>query len=94
MTNQEIYNRVTGLMTELFEIDEGDIKPESRLAEDLDIDSIDAVDLTVELKKLTGKKVTPKQFRGVNTIQDLVDAIAKLLELDDNTITEAKNGSY
>lgn len=40
----------------LFDINESDIKPESKLYEELELDSIDAVDLVVHLQKATGKK--------------------------------------
>lgn len=56
MDKQEIYQQITTLLVKLFEIDEADIKPESRLYEELELDSIDAVDLVVHLQKVTGKK--------------------------------------
>jgi len=45
-----------------FELSAEDIHPSSNLYQDLDIDSIDAVDLVVELKKMTGKKINPEDF--------------------------------
>ncbi|BDZ74236.1 hypothetical protein GCM10025856_19550 [Methylophaga marina] len=55
-SQQEIYEKVVAVFEELFEIDPADISPESNLYEDLDIDSIDAVDLVIELRKMTKKK--------------------------------------
>ena len=46
---------------------------------DLDIDSIDAVDLAVKLKQLTGKRLEPEVFKTVRTVQDVVDALTGLL---------------
>jgi len=71
------YLRTT--MEELFEIDPAAVRPEARLYEDLDIDSIDAVDLIVKLKEFTGKKIAPAAFRDVRTVQDIVDAVYDLL---------------
>lgn len=66
-------------MVELFEAEPNKIKPESKLYEDLDIDSIDAVDLIVKLKEITGKKLQPSDFKEVRTVQDVVDAVYRLL---------------
>ncbi len=80
MLNQEkIYDKVVSVFVELFEMDAADIKPESNLYEDLDIDSIDAVDLVVELKKITGKKIQPDDFKSVRTVQDVVVQVDKLI---------------
>ena len=83
MNNREaIHQRILAVMEELFEIDPQQVSLESRLYEDLDIDSIDAVDLVVELKKITGKKMQPDDFKSVRTVEDVVDAVSRLL-LDD-----------
>ena len=79
MGKQEIYQQITALLVKLFEIDEADIKPESRLYEELELDSIDAVDLVVHLQKVTGKKIMPEMFKSVRTVQDIVDAVNNLL---------------
>ncbi|MBJ7538703.1 acyl carrier protein [Marinomonas sp. C1424] len=77
--NQEVYNRVCNILAELFELSVEDITPSSNLYQDLDIDSIDAVDLVVELKKMTGKKVKPEDFKMVRTVEDVVTAVEKLM---------------
>ena len=80
MTDQEqVYQKVSALLVELFEIDPAEIRPEAHLYQDLDIDSIDAVDLVVELKKMTGKKIKPEDFKSVLTVQDVVTEVEKLL---------------
>lgn len=80
MTEQDtIYQEVTELLHKLFELDPQDIKPESRLYEDLELDSIDAVDMVVHLQKKTGKKIKPDEFKSVRTVQDVVDAVSRLM---------------
>lgn len=80
MTEQEtIYQEVSELLTKLFEIAPEDISPEARLYEDLELDSIDAVDMIVHLQKKTGKKIKPETFKAVRTVQDVVDAVEQLL---------------
>ena len=78
-SSEEIYQRILQMMEELFEIEPQQVSRESRLYEDLDIDSIDAVDLVIELKKITGKKMQPDDFKSVRTVQDVVDAVSRLL---------------
>ncbi|KEY58557.1 acyl carrier protein [Serratia sp. DD3] len=80
MTEQHaIYQEVSDLLGKLFEISPDDIKPEARLYEDLELDSIDAVDMIVHLQKKTGKKIKPETFKAVRTVQDVVDAVENLL---------------
>ena len=81
-STEEIYQRLQLIMQELFELDPQQVTLQARLYEDLDIDSIDAVDLVVELKKITGKKLQPDEFKSVRTVQDVVDAISRLLRGD------------
>lgn len=59
----------------LFEIAPEDVKPEAHLYEDLDIDSIDAVDLIVKLKEVTGRKIDPDAYKEVRTVEDILNAL-------------------
>ncbi|WNN45985.1 MULTISPECIES: acyl carrier protein [Winslowiella] len=79
MNKQEIYQEVSGLLVTLFEVDADDIQPESRLYEDLELDSIDAVDMVVHLQKRIGRKIKPETFKTVRTVQDVVDAVDQLI---------------
>ena len=76
----EILQKVTEVLEDLFEIDPQRVALDSNLYTDLDIDSIDAVDLVVELKNLTGKKIKPDDFKSVRTVEDVVEAVVKLLD--------------
>ena len=67
-------------MIELFEIDEGKIKPETRIYEDLQIDSIDAIDMIDYIKRQTGYRLMPEDFKNVKTLDDIVKAVAKKFE--------------
>ena len=77
-TKESIYQKVTEILAELFEVDPSEITEDSNLYEDLDIDSIDAVDLIVELKSYTGKKIAPEDFKAVRTVGDIVRALHEL----------------
>lgn len=76
----EILQKIKDVLEALFEIDPAEVALESNLYSDLDIDSIDAVDLVIELKKITGKKIQPDDFKSVRTVEDIVDAVVKLLQ--------------
>ena len=79
LTRDQIYESIRSALVELFEIDAERITPEARLAEDLEIDSIDAVDLMDRLKRFTGKKIGAEDFRAVRTVGDLVTAVERLV---------------
>jgi acyl carrier protein len=76
---EEILDAIKTIMVEMFEIEETSIIPEARLYEDLDFDSIDAVDMMVRLKEITGKAVKPEDFKSARTIDDVVEAVYKML---------------
>ena len=78
-TRMEIQATLTGLLEEMFETDPSLVTPTAHLYDDLDIDSIDAVDLIVRLKEITGRKVSPEEFKAVRTVDDIVTAIENLL---------------
>jgi acyl carrier protein len=79
-TKQDVFNLLQQLMVKEFELDPAEIKPEANLYEDLDLDSIDAVDLVVKLRELTGKKIEPEAFKAVRTVSNVVDEVYALIE--------------
>lgn len=74
-SKQAILTRLTDIFHELFELPKEDITPEAKLYEDLDLDSIDAVDLIVHLQSITGRKFNPDEFKSVKTVSDVVEVI-------------------
>ncbi|MCJ7451992.1 MAG: acyl carrier protein [Steroidobacteraceae bacterium] len=79
-TKDEILEQVRTSLAELFELDPARITLAARLNEDLEIDSIDAVDLMDRLRRQTGKKISADDFRSVRTVGDLVEAVYKLVQ--------------
>lgn len=78
-SREDIYQYTQDAMVRLFEVNPNDITPEAQLYQDLDIDSIDAIDLIVELDRWAGRKIPPESFKSVRTVQDVVDAVDQLL---------------
>ncbi len=79
MTRDEIFTTLSGYLQEMFEVPADQVTVEAKLFEDLDLDSIDAVDLVVRLQDLTGKKISPEAFKTVRTVSDVVDRVHDLL---------------
>jgi acyl carrier protein len=78
MNRDALFIWVADLLAEMFELDRASLTPASNLYADLDIDSIDAVDLAVKLKQLTGKRLQPDVFKTIRTIDDVVNALVAL----------------
>ena len=79
LKKEDVFKEEKKALVELFELDEQDIEPSTNLYKDLDLDSLDAVDLVVHLQKLTGKKIKPEEFKQVRTVEDIVVSVEKLL---------------
>jgi len=79
MNSEQILAMVKSILVAEFEIEEDDITADANIYEDLDIDSIDVVDLVVRLKSETGKTINPDNFKQVRTIDDLVNAIGQVV---------------
>ena len=77
-SRQEIFDIVRRSLVELFELEEPTVVPEARFDDDLEIDSIDAVDLVDHLSRIFERRVSPRNFRSVRTVNDLIDCIDRL----------------
>nr|WP_318717112.1 acyl carrier protein [uncultured Treponema sp.] len=81
MSKDEIFVKLREILVSVFELEESEITPEALLGDDLDLDSIDAIDLVVKMKEFTpeGKPaVDASIFKEVKTVQDVVDALASV----------------
>lgn len=78
LTQEQVLEKLTAWMEDLFEINPDDVQLDANLATDLDVDSIDAIDLVVKIKELTGKQVNPEDFKNVRTVQDVVTVIQNM----------------
>lgn len=76
-TKEEVLSAIADVLVSEFELDRAKLVPEARLFEDLDLDSIDAVDLVVRLQQQTGLKVKAEDFKAIRTLGDVADVIVK-----------------
>jgi acyl carrier protein len=78
-TKEQIEAKLKEILVSDFEIDEAKIVPSANIFEDLEFDSIDAVDLAVRLQQFTNKKISPEEFKQIRTVQDVVNAVYDLI---------------
>ena len=75
MTKEDIFLKIKEILISEFEIDAASITPDAKLYQDLELDSIDAVDLLVKMKEYVQGKIEPEQFKKAVTVQDVVDIL-------------------
>lgn len=78
MTKDEVYTKLKEVLVNEFDIEEGDITPEANIVTDLDLDSIDAVEMIVKMKPYLNGKIEPDVFKSVKNIGDVVDVLVPL----------------
>lgn len=76
----DIFNELQKTLYELFELEIAKTRLDSHLYEELDLDSIDAVDLLAHLQTMTQVKFQPEEFKAVKTVSDVVDVIYNKLQ--------------
>jgi len=79
MTQEQILQKIQAILLDAFEIAPEQVTPQAHLFTDLDLDSIDAVDLAIKLQEMTGKRIKAEDFKSVRTVQDLVTTVQQLL---------------
>ena len=79
-SKDEIYNKLCEILTTEFEIDSSLMNGEANLFTDLELDSIDAVDLAVRLQQFTEKRISPEEFKQIRTMNDVTEAVYSLID--------------
>lgn len=76
VNKEQLFLKIRDILVNQFEVDDSRISLDANLYEELNIDSIDAVDLLVQIKDITGEKIAPETFKEVRSIRDVIDALA------------------
>jgi acyl carrier protein len=79
ISDEDILSRLKDVLRETFEIDPARVKPDTNLFTDLELDSIDAVDLAIQVQDMTGMRIKPEDFKNVRTVGDVVATVRSLL---------------
>jgi acyl carrier protein len=80
MTKEDIFLKIKEILNDEFEIEKDAVVPDAKLYQDLELDSIDAVDLLVKMKGLIPGKIDPESFKKAVTVQDVVDILYPLIQ--------------
>ena len=75
MDKNIIYSTLREVMCSEFKLDADSISPEKLLEDDLDLDSLDLVDLLMGIEDFLDKRIEPDIFKGARIVQDLVDSL-------------------
>ena len=77
MSKDEIFGKLKNILVDEFEIDESNVTLEATLFDDLELDSIDSIDLIQKMKEVmpADTKIEPAIFKTVKNLQDVVDAL-------------------
>ena len=81
-SREEIFVTLRSALVELFELEAERVTLDASLYEDLEIDSIDAVDLIDHIKRQTGRKLAAEEFKSVRSVGDVVEAVYRLINDD------------
>ena len=88
-TKDDLFKEFTKVLEELFEIEPENVTLQSRLVEDLDLDSIDAVGMIVKLQNFIGRRIKPEDFKSVRTVEDVLNVLLAMQEAHGGETTPA-----
>ena len=75
MEHNDLYQRIRALLIEEFEVPPEAISPDARTREDLGLDSLDHVDLVVELERFAGHRIESEELTALKTVADAVELL-------------------
>ena len=78
-TKEEILKEICDVLEKEFECDRASLTADARIVEDLDLDSIDAVDLVVRLQQQTGIKFSTEDFKSIRTLGNVAEVVERLI---------------
>jgi acyl carrier protein len=78
-SKDDIFERVVAVLRNSFGFEPSEILPSSHLIDDLDLDSIDAIDMAVELEQEIGLDVGEDELRELRVVGDIVDLVYRNL---------------
>ncbi len=79
MSQTEILAKISDTFVEMFELDPKLVTADARLVEDLDLDSIDAIDLAAKVHEMTGKRLQEEDLRRIRTVRDVVEIVEEMV---------------
>jgi acyl carrier protein len=89
MSRSEILEKIQAMMKELFELEPERVQPEAKLIDDLELDSLDAIDLAVKVEETTGLAFDETKIRQMRTISDVIDSIESIIAAQHISVPQA-----
>lgn len=80
MTKDDIFARIRDILVSEFELAPESVRPDAQLYAELDLDSIDAVDMVVKMKEHISGKIDPALFKNARTVEDVVELLYPLVQ--------------
>ncbi|TCJ16655.1 acyl carrier protein [Rubrobacter taiwanensis] len=75
MTREEVFEKIREISADRLGIDESEITPESSFREDLEADSLDLVELIMELEEQFGMEIPDEEAEKITTVEEAVDYV-------------------
>jgi acyl carrier protein len=79
MDRNEIETKVRKVLAEQLAVDEGQVTPEARFAEDLNADSLDLTEAVLALEDEMGIEIPEDEMEKVKTVGQAIDLVASKL---------------
>lgn len=80
MQRQELIEQINATLVEHFELNPDKLKPEAHIIDELQLDSLDAVDMLVHLEDKLGKKLDVEKLRDARTLNDVYNLVEETLK--------------
>jgi acyl carrier protein len=81
-TKDDLFEQLKDVLVTEFDLPRERLQPAAHLVDDLDLDSIDWIDMAVALEAKTGRKLKEQDLEAIRTLQDVVDLIHRKLQAD------------
>ena len=79
-TEKEIimdFEKLQDIIADQLDVDKADVKPDTKLVDDLDADSLSVVEIQMAIEDEAGVKIPDEDVQKLVTVQDIVDEIEK-----------------
>ncbi len=75
LDREEILNKIQEIAADRLGVDESDVTPEASFREDLEADSLDLVELIMELEEQFGMEIPDEEAEKITTVEEAVDYV-------------------
>ena len=76
MTKEEVFDQIKAMLVDQLGVDEEDVKMEASFQDDLDADSLDLVELIMEMEDKFGMKISDQEAQNIRTVSQAVEFVS------------------